>query len=78
MNISELIKNLAIIDNDLNVSGLALNSKKVSQHDVFIALSGASHHGLTYAKSAVEKGAVAVLFDSSDNELAQKHLAVSF
>lgn len=75
MNISELIENLANTDSNLIVSGLTLNSNEVCDGNVFIALSGANHHGLTYAQQAVEKGAIAVLFDSSDSEFAEKHLA---
>ena len=75
MKITKLLENLANIDNDLNVSGLTLNSNEVVEGNVFIALNGVNHHGLSYAKSAVEKGAIAILFDSEDAEIADEFLA---
>ncbi|GDX85004.1 UDP-N-acetylmuramoyl-L-alanyl-D-glutamate--2,6-diaminopimelate ligase [Methylococcaceae bacterium] len=71
MKVSDLLNS----DSNLNVSGLTLNSNEVVDGSVFIALEGTSHHGLNYAKSAVEKGAIAILFDSEDIKLADKILA---
>jgi UDP-N-acetylmuramoyl-L-alanyl-D-glutamate--2,6-diaminopimelate ligase len=77
MKISELLKNLVTIDSELSVSGLTLNSNEVSEGCLFIALNGANHHGLSYAKLAIEKGAIAVLFDNNDAKLADEFLANS-
>lgn len=71
MKISEFLD----FDSDLKISNLTLNSNEVIQNSLFIALEGANHHGLNYAKSAIEKGAVAVLFDKNDQELADEILA---
>ena len=71
MKVSDLLNS----DSNLNVSGLTLNSNEVVDGSVFIALEGTSHHGLNYAKSAVEKGAIAIFFDSEDIKLADKILA---
>ncbi|MCX7075087.1 MAG: UDP-N-acetylmuramoyl-L-alanyl-D-glutamate--2,6-diaminopimelate ligase [Methylococcales bacterium] len=71
MKVSDLLNS----NSNLNVSGLTLNSNEVVDGSVFIALEGTSHHGLNYAKSAVEKGAIAILFDSEDIKLADKILA---
>ncbi|MEI7796756.1 MAG: UDP-N-acetylmuramoyl-L-alanyl-D-glutamate--2,6-diaminopimelate ligase, partial [Methylococcaceae bacterium] len=71
MKVSDLLD----FDSDLNVSSLTLSSNEVIEDSVFIALNGANHHGLNYAKSAIEKGAIAVLFDCKDAELADEMLA---
>lgn len=73
MKICELLD----FDSDLTVSNLTLNSNEVVEGSVFITLKGANHHGLTYAKSAIEKGAIAILFDNEDAELADEILADS-
>lgn len=64
-------------DSDLDIADLTLNSKDVAQNSIFIALRGANHHGLDYAKSAIEKGAIAILFDKEDAKLADEILANS-
>lgn len=61
----------------VQTSGLTLNSNDVAENSVFIALKGANHHGLNYAKSAIEKGAIAILFDKEDAKLADEILANS-
>ena len=48
---------------DLQVTGLALNSSKVQEGNLFIALAGSQQHGLTYVAQAVEQGASAVIYD---------------
>ena len=69
------ISDLFDFDSNLNVSGLALNSGECGEGYLFIALKGANHHGLNYAKSAIENGAIAVLFDNEDVTLADEMLA---
>lgn len=73
MKISDLLN----FDSDLTISHLTLNSNDVVQNSIFIALNGANHHGLNYAKSAIEKGAIAILFDDEDAKLADEILASS-
>jgi UDP-N-acetylmuramoyl-L-alanyl-D-glutamate--2,6-diaminopimelate ligase len=45
------------------VRGMALDSRQVQAGDVFVALRGASSHGLEHASQAAQRGAVAVLSD---------------
>lgn len=66
MKICELFN----FDSHLEIANLTLNSNDVVNGSVFIALRGANHHGLHYAKSAIEKGAMAIVFDNEDVELA--------
>ena len=48
------------------VTGLALNSSKLNSGNVFIALAGSQQHGLVFVNQAIERGAIAVIFDPSD------------
>ncbi|MEO8001525.1 MAG: UDP-N-acetylmuramoyl-L-alanyl-D-glutamate--2,6-diaminopimelate ligase [Arenimonas sp.] len=60
------------------VRGMSADSRALKKDDVFIALSGATTHGLKFAKHASEVGVAAVLFESpapedfaeSDNVIA--------
>lgn len=61
--LSELLVDFAVIETDMQVSGLALNSAEVRSGDVFFALPGAQCHGMAFAKEAINKGAVAVVYD---------------
>jgi len=45
------------------ITGLALDSREVTEGNVFIALAGARQHGLAHVAQAVDKGASAVVFD---------------
>jgi UDP-N-acetylmuramoyl-L-alanyl-D-glutamate--2,6-diaminopimelate ligase len=47
------------------ITGLALDSRQVKPGDIFFALAGTRSHGEIYLKSALEKGAVAVLKESN-------------
>ncbi|HEU4514516.1 MAG TPA: UDP-N-acetylmuramoyl-L-alanyl-D-glutamate--2,6-diaminopimelate ligase [Nocardioidaceae bacterium] len=48
----------------VTVTGLTLSSARVRPGDVYAALPGSRAHGATYASSAVDAGAVAVLTDA--------------
>ncbi|WP_262964170.1 UDP-N-acetylmuramoyl-L-alanyl-D-glutamate--2,6-diaminopimelate ligase [Methylobacter psychrophilus] len=49
--------------NTVPITGLALDSREVIKGNVFIALVGASQHGLIHVTQALDKGACAVVFD---------------
>lgn len=48
----------------LVVSGLTLDTRQLTQGDVFIALSGKQFDGRHFIASAIERGAVAVLVEA--------------
>ncbi|TAN53839.1 MAG: UDP-N-acetylmuramoyl-L-alanyl-D-glutamate--2,6-diaminopimelate ligase [Methylococcaceae bacterium] len=48
---------------ELPVAGLALDSRRLQAGDVFIALAGSRCHGLVHAEAAVQRGAVAIIYD---------------
>ncbi|SDE96546.1 UDP-N-acetylmuramoylalanyl-D-glutamate--2,6-diaminopimelate ligase [Blastococcus fimeti] len=55
---------------DVAVSGLTLASSEVRPGDLYAALPGARTHGVRYVAEAVERGAVAVLTDTTGQEEA--------
>ena len=46
------------------VSGMSADSRALKKNDVFIALAGATTHGLKFAKHAQDVGVAAVLFEA--------------
>jgi len=50
----------------LVITGLALDSRAVRKGDAFIALRGASHHGLEHQQEAIAAGASALLWDPDE------------
>ena len=65
--LSSLIKQLEIIsikyaENDPIITSLVFDSRKVEQGSLFFAWPGVHIHGNTYIASAIEKGAVAIVY----------------
>jgi UDP-N-acetylmuramoyl-L-alanyl-D-glutamate--2,6-diaminopimelate ligase len=54
----------------ITVSGLALDSRKVTPGSLFIALAGSQQHGLAHLPQAISNGAAAVLFDPAELDRA--------
>lgn len=52
---------------DIAVTGIAQDSRQVRDNDVFIALRGATSHGLEFAEQAAGAGAGVVLWDAADS-----------
>jgi UDP-N-acetylmuramoyl-L-alanyl-D-glutamate--2,6-diaminopimelate ligase len=53
---------------DIMVAGLDLDSRRIEQGHVFVAVKGSQKHGLDYASQAVERGAVAILHDGRQED----------
>ena len=64
--LSELLKGIATVDpsRDISVSGLSLDSRSIRSGDAFVALRGGSTHGITFAPSALARGASIVLAEA--------------
>ncbi|MGZ4958280.1 MAG: UDP-N-acetylmuramoyl-L-alanyl-D-glutamate--2,6-diaminopimelate ligase [Methylomonas sp.] len=79
MKLSELLKGLVEVETDVDVNGLTLDSRKVNPGDAFIALHGASQHGIAHARQAIASGAITVIYDLTglDREPSQVRDAVS-
>lgn len=67
--LSELFTGLlnVSVDDDREVSGLALDSRQVRVGDLFVALPGTLADGRDFVHDAVHHGAVAVLCEASDD-----------
>ncbi len=85
MRLTELLDGLVKIpEKDLkrteaiDIEGLTLDSRVAKPGGLFIALSGAQQHGMTFAETAVSNGACVVLFDPANggDRLAEKVRAI--
>jgi len=55
---------------DIPVSGLSVDSRKVQRDHLFAAIAGANTHGATHIRMALEMGATAILTDREGAKLA--------
>jgi UDP-N-acetylmuramoyl-L-alanyl-D-glutamate--2,6-diaminopimelate ligase len=55
------------------ITGLSIDSRTVDRGDMFFALHGLQQHGVEYSHQAVEKGAVAMVWESS-NQVRKERL----
>lgn len=77
ITLSQLLRGVCDSDllPDMEVKGLALDSRQVEPGYVFVALEGHFEHGLAYAEAAISRGAIAVLCDSQYDQYCQQILA---
>ncbi len=64
---------------DLEILGMALDSRKVRPGFLFVAMAGLQEHGLAYAEQAIAEGAIAIIWESSPDVSAhelQHHVPV--
>jgi len=61
-SLRNLLDGIATLDGrDIVVSGLTLDSRRVRAGDAFVALQGATQHGITFAPAVLAQGASAIL-----------------
>jgi UDP-N-acetylmuramoyl-L-alanyl-D-glutamate--2,6-diaminopimelate ligase len=70
IGLTELLGDRAAMS-DAVVSGITMDSRLVRPGDLYVALSGAHHHGAEFARQAAEAGAVAILTDPAGGRIAQ-------
>ncbi|HLI16871.1 MAG TPA: UDP-N-acetylmuramoyl-L-alanyl-D-glutamate--2,6-diaminopimelate ligase [Rhodanobacteraceae bacterium] len=64
--LDDLLRGIALpAQGDIVVSGMTLDSRSVQPGDAFMALAGAKHHGIEFADTAIEQGAVVVLAEGA-------------
>ena len=51
----------------IRITGLALDSRKVVDGNLFVALSGTKEHGLNYTQQALANGASAIVYDTNNS-----------
>jgi UDP-N-acetylmuramoyl-L-alanyl-D-glutamate--2,6-diaminopimelate ligase len=61
MLLSQLLKGIATIEADINITGLQIDSRKVKAGDLFVAIKGTQVDGHDYIQKAIEQGAAAIL-----------------
>ncbi|MBI3377869.1 MAG: UDP-N-acetylmuramoyl-L-alanyl-D-glutamate--2,6-diaminopimelate ligase [Nitrospirae bacterium] len=73
MNLKALIKDMEIKEmtgsTDIEITGIAYDSRKVKAGDVFVAAKGEKCDGHDFISDAVKKGAVAVVHEEHENKL---------
>ena len=60
----QLLADIAHCEENLLVTGLALDSRQIKQGMVFFAVAGHQQHGLIYAQQVIDKGAVAIIYEA--------------
>jgi UDP-N-acetylmuramoyl-L-alanyl-D-glutamate--2,6-diaminopimelate ligase len=70
VGLAELLGDRAAVSDSV-VSGITMDSRLVRPGDLYVALSGAHHHGAEFAWQAAEAGAVAILTDPAGERIAQ-------
>lgn len=69
--ISRLIDISSDLEHSLTFSGVTSSDSQVQAGDLFLAYPGTKKHGAHYAKSAIERGALAVLTDNEGAQIAK-------
>ncbi|MEM6572843.1 MAG: UDP-N-acetylmuramoyl-L-alanyl-D-glutamate--2,6-diaminopimelate ligase [Pseudomonadota bacterium] len=76
----KLVSELIASAPPVSVSGITVDSRQVERGDLFVALAGATTHGLAYVQQAIERGCAAVLWEFTEGQraptLAVPHLGV--
>ncbi|MFK8067633.1 MAG: UDP-N-acetylmuramoyl-L-alanyl-D-glutamate--2,6-diaminopimelate ligase [Gammaproteobacteria bacterium] len=77
--LSELTQGIAKLDSEQNVliTGLELDSRKVKPGNVFFALNGTASNGLDFINDAISKGAIAIFVDSNDADLVKDQISAN-
>ncbi len=77
MTLSQLLSGICTTDYlpDIEIQGLALDSRKIQTGYAFVAMEGQLEHGLAYAEAAVNRGAVVVLCDAKFDQYCQQILS---
>lgn len=66
------VKELVSADGEapaLEISGISFSDSEIKRGDLFVAVKGFKQHGASFAKSAIAKGAVAILTDHEGSHL---------
>ncbi len=67
--LKKVCNNLQVVNNH-NVSGISINSDKVSLNNIFVAIVGSNTDGHTYIKNAINNGAKTIVYQNDIEEYA--------
>jgi len=79
MKLKQLLKDINIETEpipEIDICGIADNSKKVHSGDVFVAINGANSNGHLYIEEAIEKGASLIIGENDLSPLAVPYIKV--
>lgn len=62
------------VTGDAQITGISLNTARIEQGDLFMALPGKLHHGANFADQAMSAGAVAIVTDREGESLLPEGL----
>jgi UDP-N-acetylmuramoyl-L-alanyl-D-glutamate--2,6-diaminopimelate ligase len=72
MNLAELLDGIVEIpskkESEIDVKGITLDSRKVTQGFVFVAIKGHVQHGLVHTQQAIDNGASAIIYEFSGSD----------
>ena len=63
MKLSDLLTGIVCVKHDVEITHIAVDSRKIKQGGVFFAVAGSMQHGLLYAEQVRQQGAVAIVYD---------------
>ncbi len=72
--LSQLLDNIVDVpvSLDIHISSITQDSREVKDGCLFVALKGTQQHGMAYARTAETQGAVAIIYESDDNQVRVK------
>lgn len=76
--LSELLVGFAHVSSDLDIEvpGLAIDSRQVRPGDLFLACEGGQVHGMRFAQQAIDLGAKAIITETEDDSSLAGYLEV--
>lgn len=74
MWLAELLTGIAHVEQDVELTHIALDSREINAGGVFFALVGSQQHGLQFAEQVQQQGALAIVYDPAKQgaQLAKK------
>ena len=82
MKIKELLEGIEVLSmsgsDELRVSGISYDSRKVQSGHIFFALKGEKSDGHCYIKNALQTGAAAVVYEHGPEEIADRSRRAEF
>ncbi|MEM6998686.1 MAG: Mur ligase family protein [Pseudomonadota bacterium] len=66
-SLTELLNGLANVEETVEISGVAIDSRSVKPGDLFMAYRGSNVNGIDYISDAIKSGAVAIVIDAQEN-----------
>ena len=80
MKLCDIIKNLDVKEiigsADINISGISFDSSKVKPGNVFVCIKGFKTDGHSFARDAIDKGAVAIIAEYVPEDIASNIILV--